>query len=153
MENPHFSDVFTVKAASNANPFPELHIAHGTSHSVHVLVDRANKRLSENLGIAGRKQGGILDAHLPFIGNAKMKITNRSVPLSKFLVSLYVHFFSIYCNLPSIKAPFLFLCSPCLRTGYLILFLCAGGWQRTAAAAHSGCREGSSAQHQASGAN
>lgn len=38
--------------------------------SVHVLVESANKRLSENLGIAGRKQGGILGAHLPFMGDA-----------------------------------------------------------------------------------
>lgn len=77
---------------SNANPFPELHIAHGTSHSVSVLVDRENKRLPENLGVAGRKQGGTLDAHLPFIGNANGH-QHLICATQQVFFSLYPHFF------------------------------------------------------------
>lgn len=62
MENPHFSAAFTVEAVMQM--YSQSFILTMASASVHVLVERANKRLSENLGIAGRKQGGILDAHL-----------------------------------------------------------------------------------------
>lgn len=64
------------------------------SASVHVLVERANKRLSENLETAGRKQGGILDAHLPFMGDANFH-QQLSMPLSKFFFLTLSPFFSV----------------------------------------------------------
>lgn len=54
MENPHFSAVSTIEVVMQTH-FQNFIMTMG---SASVLVDSTNKRLSESLGIAGRKQGG-----------------------------------------------------------------------------------------------
>lgn len=68
MENPFFPAVFTIEVVMQTH-FQSFMLTMGPV-SVRVLLERANERLSENLGIAGRKKRGLLDAHLPFMGDA-----------------------------------------------------------------------------------
>lgn len=123
-------------------------------------MESANKSLFESLGIALRKRGGKLGAHLPFTGDANCHhqfiplLSSHGATRHVFLLT-QSPFFPIYYNLPSIKALSLFLFPPCLCTGWLSLSSCrraARGCLLLPAAARFSCREGCSAQHRASGA-
>lgn len=100
-----FSAVFTIEVVMQTH-FQSFILNMGPV-SVCVLLKRASKRLSENMGVAGRRKGGILDAHLPFMGDANCYQPLIRATQQVFLLTLSL-FFPIYCNLPYIKAPFLF---------------------------------------------
>lgn len=96
-----------------------------------VLVDSTNKRLSESLGIAGRKQGGKWDAHLPFMGDANRHqqlislLSSYGATQQVFLLTLSP-FSSICCNLPSIKALSCFSFPPSVHWVAFPLPICKG---------------------------
>lgn len=154
-----FTDCFH-NGGSNANLCPGLLTGCGPcwcAGCVHSLVESANKRLSESLGITGRKQGSKLDAHLLFTGDAKCPHQFTSllsshgaawhvfpahpVPVFSHLLQSPIY----YCLFPCISFP-----PTCVLGGFPSPR--AGRRRGAVAAACSSCREGCCAQHWANGA-
>lgn len=127
MENPHLSALSTVETAHG-------HIDCGTSQCP-CAGGKCKQKAVWELGHCWQKARRHIGCSFAIHGRCKLPPTVD--PFAVFLwchpASIFAHFTpfsSICCNLPSLKAPFLFLFLPRPCTGELILLPCAGGWQR-----------------------